>query len=115
MKVKYVKSLGVLVDELLTWKYHINELSKKLSRTTGIFLKLRQYVPLQTLICLYDFLTPLFTYLKLVNLLEMIYFSPLKGPQVIDNEQFNILAPNYGMLCHFPYVLKDLFQYFDLN
>ena len=33
----------------------------------------------------------------------------------MDSEQFNILAPSYGMLCHFPYVLKDLFQYFDLN
>ena len=53
-QTKYVKFLGVLVDEHLTWKYHINELSKKLSRTTSIFFELRQYVPLQTLICLYN-------------------------------------------------------------
>ena len=60
-------------------------------------------------------LFPLFTYLKLVNLLEVIDFSPLQGPQVMHSEQLNILAPNYGMLCHFRYVLKDFFQYFDLN
>ena len=60
-------------------------------------------------------LFPLFTYLKLVNLLEVIDFSPLQGPQVIHSEHLNILAPNYGMLCHFRYVLKDFFQYFDLN
>ena len=53
-KVKYVKFLGVLVDEHLSWKFHINELCKKLSRTTGIFYKIRHYVPLQTLICLYN-------------------------------------------------------------
>ena len=27
-ETKYVKFLGVLVDELLSWKYHINELYK---------------------------------------------------------------------------------------
>ena len=53
-RVKYVKFLGVLVDEHLSWKYHINELCKKLSRTSGIFYKVRHYFPLQTLICLYN-------------------------------------------------------------
>ncbi len=51
---KYVKFLGVLVDEHLSWKYHITELYKKLSRTTGIFFKIRHYIPLETLICLYN-------------------------------------------------------------
>ena len=36
---KYVNFLGVLLDENLSWKYHIYELSKKLSRTIGIFYK----------------------------------------------------------------------------
>ena len=53
-KTKYVKFLGVLVDEHLSWKYHINELYKKLSRTTGIFFKIRHYIPSETLICLYN-------------------------------------------------------------
>ncbi len=51
---KYVKFLGVLVDEHLSWKYHISELRKKLSRTTGLFFKLRHYIPLSTLLCLYN-------------------------------------------------------------
>ena len=33
-----VKFLGVLLDSNLRWKSHITELSKKLSRTIGIFL-----------------------------------------------------------------------------
>ena len=46
-RATYVKFLGVLVDEHLSWNFHINELCKKLSRTTGIFYNVRHYVPLQ--------------------------------------------------------------------
>ena len=34
-----VKFLGVLLDEHLTWKYHITELSRKLARVSGVFLR----------------------------------------------------------------------------
>ena len=44
-----VKFLGVLLDANLSWKYHINELLKKLSRTLGLFYKIRYYVPLEIL------------------------------------------------------------------
>ena len=49
----YVKFLGILLDANLSWKYHINELSKKLSRTVGIFYKIRHLVPLEVLKMLY--------------------------------------------------------------
>ena len=52
-RAKYVKFLGVLLDEHLSWKYHITELHKKLSKTSGIFFKIRHYIPLQPLISLY--------------------------------------------------------------
>ena len=51
---KYVKFLGILLDEHLTWKYHISELHKKLTRTCGIFFKIRHYIPLQPLLSLYN-------------------------------------------------------------
>ena len=35
-----VKFLGVLPDSTLSWKSHITELSKKFSKTIGIFYKL---------------------------------------------------------------------------
>ena len=50
---KYVKFLGVLLDENLCWNYHISELSKKLSRTIGIFYKIRHFVPYEVLKLLY--------------------------------------------------------------
>ena len=52
-QTKYVKFLGLLVDEHLSWKVHLSELSKKLARTCGIFFKLRHLLPLNVLVCLY--------------------------------------------------------------
>ena len=53
-RVKFVKFLGLLLDEHLTWKYHLSELSKKLARTCGMFFKIRNLLPLDLLICLYN-------------------------------------------------------------
>ena len=40
----YVKYLGILIDSQLTFKYHINELSKKVSRAVGVLYKLGPFV-----------------------------------------------------------------------
>ena len=48
-----VKFLGVLLDESLTWRPHLIEVSRKLTRSVGILYKLRHYVPLDTLISIY--------------------------------------------------------------
>ena len=53
-RVKFVKFLGLLLDEHLSWIYHLSELSKKLARTCGMFLKIRFLLPLDVLICLYN-------------------------------------------------------------
>ena len=51
---RYVKFLGVLLDENLSWKYHLSELSKKLARTCGMFFKIRHFLPVDVMICLYN-------------------------------------------------------------
>ena len=43
-EVKYVKYLGILIDSQLTFKYHIDELNKKVSRAIGILYRLRPFV-----------------------------------------------------------------------
>ena len=53
-RVKYIKFLGVLLDERLDGRYHIAELSKKLAKTCGIFFKVRYLLPTATLITLYN-------------------------------------------------------------
>ena len=108
-RVKYVKFLGVLVDEHLSWNYHINELCKKLPRTTGTFYQIRHYVPLQTLICLYDSLFSSFlnygiivcglTYDFYLNqlfllqkkILRCIKFQPFTAPSAPLSYSFKII------------------------
>ena len=53
-KVKNIKSLGVLLDEHFTWRYHISKLSKKLARTCGLLFKVRYLLPRSILIMLYN-------------------------------------------------------------
>ena len=51
---KYVEFLGLLLDENLSWNYHLNELSKRLARTCGVFFKVRHLLIKSVLISLYN-------------------------------------------------------------
>ena len=44
-----IKYLGVMMDESLTWKYHITFVCSRLSRNIGIISKLRRYLSIQQL------------------------------------------------------------------
>ena len=39
---KKIKYLGLIVDDRLSWKFHIHELSKKLNRIIGILYRLKK-------------------------------------------------------------------------
>ena len=52
-RVKFTKFLGVLIDECLTWKNHINCISKTISRNIGVMNKLKHYIPYRILHTLY--------------------------------------------------------------
>ena len=80
-----MKFLGVLLDETLSWRSHLVELSRKLARSVSIFYKLRHYVPLDTLISIYYALFyPFLTYGIVVwgatyeNLLKPVLISQKK-------------------------------------
>ena len=45
----YVKYLGVLIDENLSWKHRILHIASKISISIGIIARLRHFVPLNTL------------------------------------------------------------------
>ena len=49
----FVKYLGVLIDNKLSWKHHINELSKRLAFSNSLLCKIRHYVPQKILRSLY--------------------------------------------------------------
>lgn len=48
-----IKCLGVIVDDRLTWKYHIFELRKKISKSTGIIYKMSKLCTQKVLLTLY--------------------------------------------------------------
>ena len=51
--IPYIRYLGTLIDEILSWNYHIDFLSKKLSQSNGIISKLRHHICQKTLSSIY--------------------------------------------------------------
>ena len=45
--------LGVIIDEFINFKPHIDHLTKKLSKYAGLFFRLRHFLPLSALLTLY--------------------------------------------------------------
>lgn len=44
-----IKYLGVMIDESISWKYHISYICSKISRNIGIISKLRHYLSIPQL------------------------------------------------------------------
>ena len=60
---EYVKYLGVLIDNHLSWKYHIDYIAVKISKIVGVICGLRHFVPFCTLRSIYQSLIlPYLTY-----------------------------------------------------
>ena len=52
-KVISIKYLGVMLDDQLSWDFHVQYLNKKLSSACGILGKVKYYVDIPTLIEIY--------------------------------------------------------------
>ena len=52
--VSHTKFLGLIVDNKLSWKYHIDKICKTISRNIGIINKLKFHFPPSTLLTLYS-------------------------------------------------------------
>ena len=52
-RVDHIKCLGVILDENMSWKPHLDVLANKISKYTGILDKLKHYLPIYTLRTLY--------------------------------------------------------------
>ena len=53
-QVHEFKYLGVIIDQHLTWKVHIDMISSKISRTIGYINRIKKYLPNSALILLYN-------------------------------------------------------------
>ena len=56
-RVEVIKFFGVFLDNNLTWKHHINEKAKQISKTVGIMSKLKNILPQRVLKTIYASLT----------------------------------------------------------
>ena len=66
-QVSTSKSLGVIIDENLTWNDHIDKLAKKIASSIAALKRVRQFVPPSTLLCIYNALIqPHFDYCSVV-------------------------------------------------
>lgn len=77
---KSIKYPGIIIDSNLSWKDHVHELCKKLSRGTGILLKLRHFVTIDILIQVYySIIYPFLTYGVLIwgNTFHVTNIQPL--------------------------------------
>ena len=52
--VNYFKFLGILFDENLTWKWHINMVTNKLLKVIGILNRLKHAYPQNALLSIYN-------------------------------------------------------------
>ena len=60
---EFVRYLGVIIDNNLSWKQHIDHVAIKISRTVGLICKLRHFLPRHTLLTIYrSLVTPYLTY-----------------------------------------------------
>src|SRR6218665_3343466 len=66
-QTKSVKSLGVIVDQNLTWSEHITQISNKVSKDIGILLHISYKLPAHTLTSLYYSL--IYPYLAYCNMI----------------------------------------------
>ena len=60
---EFVRYLGIIIDNNLSWKHHIDHVAIKMSRTVGLICKLRHFLPRNTLLTIYrSLVAPYLTY-----------------------------------------------------
>ena len=90
------KFLGVILDHKMKFNLHINAICRKISKSIGILFKLRDYLPLPKLICLYyTFIYPYLIYCNLVwgstfeTHLKPLIILQKKVIRIINRADFN--------------------------
>ena len=84
--------LGMILDSNLTWKKHLEMISNKISRTSGVLNRLKNYLPQHILLTLYNTLVlPHFNYDILLWGEKTARLEKLqkKLVRIISNSKFN--------------------------
>ena len=90
-EVTSTKFLGVMIDSHLTWKPHIDYISKKIAKNIGIIIKARRIFEKDTLLTLYySFIFPYFNYC--IQLWGSTYKSYLDKLVILQKKVIRIIA-----------------------
>ena len=86
------KYLGITLDKHLTWKSHINQVSKKVAKTNGILSKLKNTLPTDILKTIYNSLIlPYLSYGIMVwgNCSDRLFKLQKRSVRLITNSKYN--------------------------
>ena len=109
---KQIKFLGVLLDENLSWKPHINYVCKKVSKSIGVIYRARFNLSKSTKLSLYY--TLIYPYLIYCNtILSSTYVSNLKRLQILQKRIVRLLTSS-SFLAHTAPLFKKL-KILDIN
>ena len=94
--VNQIRFLGVLIDNLLTWTPHIDNIIKKLSQIIGILTRIKNQVPKNTLKLIYNALVlPYLSYAVVAwgnpdsKKFKQLYLIQKRAIRVINKEKYN--------------------------
>ena len=107
--VDSVKFLGLIIDSKLTWKQHINEISRKISCVIGVLNKIKFMLPLSVLANLYNsMILPYLTYCNIIwgncanYLLQQLFLLQKRAIRIITKSPYlahsNVLFSQLNIL-----------------
>ena len=80
----HIKYLGIIIDDSISWKYHILYICSKISRNIGLISKLRHYLSIKQLRQIYfNLIDPFISYAILARV--STYNSHLQKVQIMQN------------------------------
>ena len=90
-RISQCKFLGLIVDDKLTWKCHIDYICSKVSKLIGILIRARKILPICSLITLYNsLLNPYFTYC--INIWGNSFKTHLKRIEILQRKIIRIIT-----------------------
>ena len=102
LQTDFTKFLGIYIDTHLTFKHHISEISKKMSKSLGLLFKLNKFLPNSILKILYTTLIQPYLsygieawYGTTKNHTNKIFIIQKKAIRAINNLQYNDHTNNY--------------------
>lgn len=93
--------LGFYIDNEITWKYYINQMSSKIGKMTGIIGKARYYLPRKCLLTLYTVVYPYLSYCNITwtSTYPTRLFKDIFKLQGIKQTPFYVIR-NQQMFCY---------------